>query len=305
MQDFERLQDGETSINANGIAHWGRIAGSHHRTTPLLIIHGGPGGNHYVFERTIGPRLEAFAPVIYYEQRGSGRSAAPAEPDAYSLPLLVSDLEALRTALGLNRFIPLGYSFGGELALEYTLAHQDRVARLIVQAPSGTANPVYQAYVQLEGFETVAEGKLKQQIRSIRSGGETSQEQLAQVWNTVDSATVDRFLFQNQEIARYNRNLWRESGIINTGQMARALQKQPKRDPSLRQRLSEIHLPALVIIGLYDRNTGVDSARNLAATLPQGKLALFEQSAHFPDLEEPEKYARTVRTFVEQGENGS
>ncbi|HKO24077.1 MAG TPA: alpha/beta fold hydrolase, partial [Chloroflexota bacterium] len=145
------LHDGEYRIAANGIVHWCRVAGARHQSMPLVIIHGGPGGNNYAFERTIGPRLEQLTTVIYYEQRGCGRSEAPAEPEAYSLPLLVADLEALRQAWRQERIIPLGYSFGGEVALEYALAHPDRVSKLIVQAPGvGDADQI--AYVQLAGF---------------------------------------------------------------------------------------------------------------------------------------------------------
>ncbi len=105
-------------------------------TAPLVIIHGGPGGHVYNFERTIGPQLEAFTTVIYYEQRGCGRSDQPLDPYTYSIEMLVSDLDELRQALGLDRINLLGFSFGGELALEYALAHPEHVERLIVQSPS-------------------------------------------------------------------------------------------------------------------------------------------------------------------------
>jgi pimeloyl-ACP methyl ester carboxylesterase len=72
-------------------------------------------------ERDRPLRLEQFRTIIYYEQRGCGRSEAPADPDAYSLHLLVADLEALCQAWGQERIIALGYSFGGEVALEYAL----------------------------------------------------------------------------------------------------------------------------------------------------------------------------------------
>jgi len=65
--------------------------------------------------------------VVYYEQRGCGRSASPKDPRAYSLSLLVADLDELRDALGLERIVPLGCSFGAEPAAEYALAHPIRV----------------------------------------------------------------------------------------------------------------------------------------------------------------------------------
>jgi pimeloyl-ACP methyl ester carboxylesterase len=107
------------------------------RTAPrLVILHGGPGGNAYVFEHTVGARLEQYATLIYYDQRGGGRSAAPTDPSAYGMDTLVADLEALRTQLSAAKISLLGFSFGAELALEYAVAHSDRVERLVLQAPN-------------------------------------------------------------------------------------------------------------------------------------------------------------------------
>ncbi len=130
------LTDGENKIEVNGVAHWMRIARAEHATIPLVIVHGGPGGHVYNFERTIGPQLEAFTTVIYYEQRGCGRSDQPLDPYTYSIDMLVSDLDELRQALGLERINLLGFAFGGELALEYALVYPEYVERLIVQSPS-------------------------------------------------------------------------------------------------------------------------------------------------------------------------
>ncbi|HEX8438844.1 alpha/beta fold hydrolase, partial [Archangium sp.] len=130
-----RLKNGEYHAVLNGVRHWYRVAGAERGTLPLVILHGGPGGHVYNFERTIGPELEKFTTVVYYEQRGSGRSMAPASKEDYSIPLLVSDLEALRQELGGPRISLLGFSFGSELALEYALAHREAVERLILQAP--------------------------------------------------------------------------------------------------------------------------------------------------------------------------
>lgn len=290
------LQDGEFYVTVNGIRHWCRIAGAGKGATPLVVIHGGPGGNVYNFERTIGPLLEAFATVVYYDQRGCGRSDPPASPADYSLPLLVSDLEGLRARLGLARFIPLGFSFGGELALEYALAHPGRVERLILQAPT-LCDPVRLAWVQLYGFYHVATGELKDRIAQLLAGDEPAPARLEQAWNLVDTETLDRFLFFDPAAARLNRRLWEESGLVNTGDMQRALAAQPQ-PPSRMDALSRITVPALVMVGLHDRNVGVDVCRDISARLSRGRLVIFERSAHFPDIEEPERYAAEVRRFL-------
>ena len=296
------LRDGESRVKVNGIEHWCRVVGADHNTTPIVVIHGGPGGFVYSFERTIGPKLEAFATVIYYEQRGCGRSEQPANPNAYSIPILVSDLDAIRRNFGLERILLLGFSFGGELALEYSLAHPQNVERLIVQAPTVDGAGLLTdnerlAMVQLSGFRAVAQGEMAAAIREIQKEDAPAGARLEKVWNTVDTDTVDRLLFHEPENAKRNRKLWRESGLVNTGDMFKALAKQPKRD-SLFDRLQAVEAPTLIMVGLHDRNVGLELCRDVALLIRQAQLVVFENSAHFPEIEEPAKYAQTVRHFV-------
>lgn len=117
------LQDGVHYLKINGVLHWCKVAGAAHNTVPLIIVHGGPGGNHYVFERTLGLRLEENMTVVYYEQRGCGRSEAPQDDGEYSINTLVEDLEELRKQLHVEKINLLGYSFGGQLCLEYALKY--------------------------------------------------------------------------------------------------------------------------------------------------------------------------------------
>ncbi|MCM3734356.1 alpha/beta fold hydrolase [Bacillus cytotoxicus] len=159
------LQNGMTYITVNHIRHWCKIAGVEHRTTPIVVVHGGPGGNHYTFERTIGPKLEKFATVIYYEQRGCGRSDAPENEEDYSIATLVDDLEILRESLQIPACHLLGYSFGGQLSLEYALAYPNRVETLLLQAPS-SGDYEHSYHIQLTGFEKVAQQDIKQQNTS-------------------------------------------------------------------------------------------------------------------------------------------
>ena len=287
------MQNGEFRVVVNGIDHWCRIAGAEHQTVPLVVVHGGPGGNLYNFERTIGPLLEEFATVLYYEQRGCGRSGPPERPDAYSLELLVADLEALRGRLGLDRIALLGFSFGGELALAYAVAHPGRVERLILQAPS-VYDPERGALVQLYGFQAVATGALKEQIAVLLAADGPAESQLEQVWGLVDQETVDRFLFCSPTAAALNRNLWQESGLVNTGDMRRALSARPKEPLDL----SRLAIPTLVLVGRHDRNVGVDACRAVSAGIAGARLVVFEESAHFPDIEEPFRYAAAVRQFL-------
>lgn len=95
--------------------------------TKVLLLHGGPGFNHEYFEC-----MEDFLPqegfeMYYYDQLGCCNSEIP-EPDDESLwtiPRYLEEVEEVRKGLGLDEFVILGHSWGGILAIEYALKHQN------------------------------------------------------------------------------------------------------------------------------------------------------------------------------------
>jgi proline iminopeptidase len=296
-----RLHDGERRIVLNGVEHWVRIAGAKAGTTPLIIVHGGPGGNVYTYERTIGPQLERFTTVVYYDQRGSGRSAAPANPSDYTMPTIVADLDSLRVALGAERINLLGFSFGGLIAMEYAVRHPERVDRLILQsAPDGDYRRL--AAIQTWGFEALATGKRREQIRALAAQPVGSpMQRMNAVWALADREAVDRFLFHNQNAATLNRRLWEQSGLSNSGRMAAVVfADENARATPLVDELNRITARTLVLVGRHDRNVGLDIERDLADRIPNATLSILENSAHFPEMEEPHAYAATVRAFLKR-----
>lgn len=289
------IVDGERLVELRGVRQWVRVAGASHATVPLVLVHGGPGGNHFVFERTAGPLLAARRTVVYHEQRGCGRSEAPEDEGAYTVEELVADLDALRAHLGVERMDLLGYSFGGGLVLAYAARHPARVRRVIAQAPVLDVRDERVARAQLAGFAAVSRGAVRAEIERVLASHETPAEQLQRVWAAVDVGTVDAFLFEGPAHAARNRAWWLESGLVNTGLMHAVVRRAPILAWSA---LAEVTAPTLVLIGERDRNVPPSYAREVASALPRGEFALVPGAAHFPDIEAPHAYAERVRTFL-------
>jgi proline iminopeptidase len=113
----------------------------------LLLLHGGPGATHEYFEC-----FESFLPqegieFIYYDQLGSAYSDQPKDKDLWTLDRFVEELEQVRKALGLNKdnFYLLGHSWGGILAMEYSMKYQDNLKGLIISNMMSSC-PEYGAY---------------------------------------------------------------------------------------------------------------------------------------------------------------
>lgn len=125
----------ETMVAVNGVRLYTRRVGD---GPPVVVLHGGPGAHHdYLLPQY--DRLARGRALLYYDQRGGGRSPVPRDTPV-GWHEHVADLEALRGVWdgggGLAQLTLLGYSWGGLLALLYALEHPDRVARLALVAPA-------------------------------------------------------------------------------------------------------------------------------------------------------------------------
>jgi proline iminopeptidase len=100
----------------------------------VLLLHGGPGATHELYECFDGYLPAAGIEYIYYDQLDSHYSDQPNDPSLWTIERFVDEVEQVRRALGLGpeNFFLFGQSWGGMLALEYALAHQRYLKGLIV-----------------------------------------------------------------------------------------------------------------------------------------------------------------------------
>jgi proline iminopeptidase len=122
----------QTFVDAgDGVRLWMMERGS---GSPVIVIHGGPGMDHGSLAADLAP-LERRHRVIYYDQRGGGRSTLPDDPKLLTIDHHVRDLEALRQHLGLERVTLLAHSFGPAIAARYAIRYPERVERMIFLSP--------------------------------------------------------------------------------------------------------------------------------------------------------------------------
>jgi proline iminopeptidase len=290
------LSDGVRTITAGGVDHWVRVAGASNDGVPLVLVHGGPGESSYSIERSVGDEVAKLAPVVFYDQRGCGRSARPSDTSTYTMTQLVADLEDLRTELGVDRIIPWGVSFGCLLAAEYAVAHSHHVDRLILHAPP-IVDPLHPGLWTMrpsavDPFLTPAEREvLRTQLEPLTDPIERT---LAAIGAISQSENAVNFFYYD------TANIPADDPDAPESNLAMALALVGTERADLADDLAAIDVPTLILAGLWDRHVGFDIPRDLAGRLPQATLEIFDRSAHSIDQEQPTDYVDAIRNFLER-----
>ncbi|WAT18087.1 proline iminopeptidase-family hydrolase [Aurantiacibacter sp. MUD11] len=121
-------------VEVEGGRVWVRVNGIYTRDNPpVVFIHGGPGGTHLGFGGMLS--LADERAVVLYDQLDSGMSERPEDPANWRVERFVAELEAIRQALGYERWHLVGHSWGAALALEYAAAYPQHTASAVL---SGT-----------------------------------------------------------------------------------------------------------------------------------------------------------------------
>ena len=131
----QRLLPRTTFVPAGESRLFVRDLGSGH---PVIVLHGGPDFDHSY----LVPELDGLAEqnrLVFYDQRGRGRSWSGEGPDSVTIDSEVEDLDRVRAWTGSTTVALLGHSWGGLLAMEYAIRHPERVSHLILEDASGMA----------------------------------------------------------------------------------------------------------------------------------------------------------------------
>ncbi len=124
----------EHRVAVEGGKVWVRVNGTIGKgATPVVFIHGGPGSTHAGFGALLS--LADQRPVILYDQLDSGMSDRPEDPANWRPERFVAELEAIRVALGVERWHVIGHSWGSAIALEYAAAYPEHTVSAVL---SGT-----------------------------------------------------------------------------------------------------------------------------------------------------------------------
>ena len=269
--------------NAGLTLHY-TIAG---KGTPVVILSGGPGMDA-AYMQPVADIIATHNTAILLDQRGTTGSM-PATLDATTITpeLYLSDLEALRTALGYKQWIVLGHSAGALTAMRYAIAHPDHTQALILL---GTVPP------RSAGLSRMMDNV------SVRLSPETM-KQVAAINSTNDSpdakmAAGVRIFFAADF---YDRAAAAKFALTMTPETCHALTANllqtamPTFD--LTPGLASLHIPTLIVQGRQDP-LDPEMASETRDAIPNAKLTILERAGHFSWLDNPKDFTTALEPFL-------
>ncbi|OJD96639.1 alpha/beta hydrolase [Bacillus anthracis] len=274
------------------------------KNKPVLYLHGGPGESCYDFSFHQAERLKDSLYVIMIDQRGVCRSEEITEDEAFGLHNLIEDCEELRKALQIEKWSIIGHSFGGYVALLYTLIYPSSIEKIIFEGPTFDFALTSKALLQKTGHLLKKYGKeeVAKACLVYLSSNASSEELLEAYIRLSDELEEKRMELYNYkedvtDESLYSDEEWEEFSNRSKIHFDR-LKLEGAFHTSLLRKIKDVQNPMLLIVGKHDVVTCEKQIEIFNKDARNGKYIVFEESGHSPHYEEADRFAETIIHFL-------
>ena len=283
---------------------WTKRIGNNPRIK-VLLLHGGPAMTHEYFEAFDSFFPGAGVEYYYYDQLGSFYSDQPDDDRLWEIPRFVDEVEQVRIALGLDKdnFYVLGSSWGGILAMEYALAHQDHLKGLIISNMMASA-PAYDAYAK-NVLEKSMDPDALAEIKALEAAEDYS------------NPRYEELLMQEhytKHVLRLPAEEWPEPvlrslkhvnfHIYNLMQGPSELGLSGRlSDWDITDKIHEITVPTLVTVAKYD-TMDPEHMKWMAAEIPHARVLDLPEGSHLSMYDDQQRYFDGVLKFLKDVDEG-
>ena len=267
---------------------------------PLFFLPGGPGNSHDYMQGNFGQYYKSNT-VVFFDFLGRGKSDDAKNPSEYSVENDVELIETLRKLLKFDKISLVGHSYGTVPAQAYAIRYPDKVEKMVLIS-GFHSGAMWQA--NCDSYNHYAKTHFPEkwkEVDSLRSLGYlSSQEPLKTVYgnfptkyiyyhNTKLKQNVPSYDFRGWANEVYTAIIGKDGDFDVSGSMI---------NQDYRQQLKNIQAKTLIIAGRYDGVSTPEFAVQYKTFMPQAQFEMFEDSAHNPYLEEPEKFYSIFEKFM-------
>lgn len=298
-------------LRLGGLDQWVMIRGESLDNPPLILLHGGPGMSETFFFRRFNAALEKSFTVVYWDQRGTGKSFDRAIPrSSMTVEQFVADLgdlvEAVCTRLGQKKVVLFGHSWGSAIGTMYAAKFPEKVAAYVASGQIGDSQAGEAASY---GFALAEAERLgnRRALKALRAIGPPPYP--------AKSLWVERTWLSRLEGLATARVMWEtarlflegpERSVFDVRNMIRGFRFSidamwdEASKLNLLTAVPALQMPVFFFLGRRDHwvppETSVAYFNELTA--PSKKLVWFERSGHEPFVDEPEKFSASMVELV-------
>ena len=273
---------------------WYRLNGTGHFVkgkTPLIVVHGGPGFSHHYLLPLID--LADERPVILYDQLDSGHSDRPNDPANWTIERFVLEIDNIREALGLDRVLVFGNSWGGTVAAEYAISQPAGLAAVVLSSPLISTK---RWIADNTAYRNNLPDNVKKTLDKHEAEGTIESQEYMDAVMVFYNRHLNRMNPWPEELNRsfevFNPNLyvtmWGNTEFNATGTL---------KDYDATDRLSRIQVPVLFTCGEYDESTPAAN-KYFASLVPKAEVEVIPNASHTAFLEQRKQYIEVVRRFL-------
>jgi proline iminopeptidase len=274
-----------TTVKIRGVNLFVKVLGQGY---PLLLMHGGPGVDHSTM-LPFRPCADQYK-LVFYDHRCNGRSTG-VEISTMTWENLTADADDLRQTLGFDKWVVLGHSFGGMVALEYALRYPQSLSHLILIDTCGDIR-----WVQENAPKALASrGFDPDTVELARRffNGEIRPEEMQAAMRKFGSAYYHRpslLLLVREVISGLRMKTRPDALIFGFGQLLRGW--------TVMDRLNEITVPTLILAGRHDFQFPPEHQASLATGIPNAHLKIIDGAGHNAHSEKPTVVNEEIKRFL-------
>lgn len=279
--------------DAPGGRLWWRLDGGRHLRSgraAVIAAHGGPGGSHDYLQPLAA--LAEERAVVLYDQLDCGNSDKPGDPANWTVARFTAEVDAIRAALGIGRFILLGHSWGAVIALEYAARGAADLAGVVFASPL-ISTPRWVA--DNLAYRQALPGDVQAALDRHEAAGTIDDPEYRIALAAMMRRHFCRLAEEPPEVMRLFRKLnvdlyralWGDNEFVCTGAL---------KDYDGSALLPRVAVPALFLCGEFDESTP-QANRDFAALTRTAKVSVIPGASHTPMFENPTAFLTALRWF--------
>lgn len=263
---------------------------------PIIVLHGGPDFDHSYFLPDLDRWSDAYH-LVYYDQRGRGKSGDRVQPEDVTLASEMADLDRVRQAFHLGAPTLVGHSWGSVLALEYAIRHPTHVGRLILMNPAPASASDFAQFRKAYAEALGADMERRQAVQASAGYQAGDPDAVAAYYRIHFKPALARPADLDKIVATLRASFTPER-VLKARQVEMRLMNETwlASGYDLLPKLASLHIPTLVIYGDHDF-IPLDTASHIAHAIPSARLVTLSSCGHFSYLECPDAVRKEIDQF--------